>query len=299
MNNNKKNDLLVSIIIPNYNGLSLLDQNLTAVLAAMRKGDELIIIDDASSDQSVAYLIKKFKINQNTDQTQFKKNILYETNFVSKTSNVKIKLLIHQQNQRFAQSCNHGAVLASNPLIFLLNNDVRPQLDIFKFLIPYFQPNSFQFDQNTFAVSCLEIEENLDNLKGGKNHLWFEKGLFQHCRSKNFQSGETAWASGGSALFDRQKWLKLAGFKLNYRPAYWEDIDLSYRARKKGWKIFFEEKAVVYHNHQSTNIDEFGEDKIKNISWQNADKFSWNNGNIWQKIAFLIWRPYWWWKRSI
>jgi glycosyltransferase involved in cell wall biosynthesis len=42
----------VSVVIPNYNGKHLLEKHLPSVLSSMRSGDELLIIDDASTDDS-------------------------------------------------------------------------------------------------------------------------------------------------------------------------------------------------------------------------------------------------------
>ena len=102
---------------------------------------------------------------------------------------------------------------------------------------------------NSYIENCLEIENSLEDadaakkntntakqtknagstkqtintlstkqIKGGKNKLWFEKGIFCHSKADNFKSGETAWACGGSAMFDKKKWLKLGGFNKIYYP---------------------------------------------------------------------------------
>ncbi|MGD9129808.1 MAG: glycosyltransferase [Candidatus Woesebacteria bacterium] len=284
---NKTNQHSVSTVIPNFNGLKLMQKNLPAVLRALRDGDELIIVDDASTDESVKWLKEKFNCKK------AKKDQVFHGFHKTKTKKIKIKLLINQKNLRFAETCNRGVKNSKHNFIFLLNNDVSPEKDILSYLLAHFTRKKDQM----FAATCLQIENNLGGIKGGKNLLWFEKGLFFHSRAKEFKSGTTAWASGGSSLFDKEKWLQLKGFDPGYKPAYWEDIDLSYRARKKGWQVLFEEKAVVEHNHQSTNIDVFGKDRIKKISWKASDRFTLKNGHFWQKLAFFLWRPYWWWKR--
>jgi GT2 family glycosyltransferase len=85
----------------------------------------------------------------------------------------------------------------------------------------------------------------------------------------------------------------LKGFDRRYYPAYWEDVDLSYQAKKRAYIVLFEPKAQVDHNHESTNQTVFGAATIRKISWRNAKKFTWKNGDIWQKISFLLWQPYW------
>jgi GT2 family glycosyltransferase len=149
-----------------------------------------------------------------------------------------------------------------------------------------------------FAVGCHEIEQNQGGISGGKNKLWFEKGIFMHARASDFSSGETAWASGGSALFDKAKWLYLGGFDPNFYPAYWEDVDLSYRAKKNNWLVWFESLAVVDHNHESTNSAVFNKTELNAVSWKNGIYFTKKHANFWQKLQFKFWQPYWSWQRN-
>jgi len=116
--------------------------------------------------------------------------------------------------------------------------------------------------------------------------------MFIHSRASKLDSGETAWASGGSALFDLEKWKELGGFDIAFYPAYWEDIDLSMRARKKGWNILFCENAVVDHRHETTNASVFGQKKIDIMSWKNAYLFAWRHMTATQWLQHLIWLPY-------
>ncbi len=281
----------VSVIIPTFNGLSLLKKNVPAVLSALRSGDELIIVDDASTDNTVSWFKEKFHAKKWSYKIKSQKFQTLVGRFTSSAKNCRTTLLLNKKNLRFARSCNRGVLLAKQQLIFLLNNDVSPQKDVISYLLPHFE------DTSVFAVAPLEIENNLGGIKGGKNHLWFEKGLFMHRRSDEFTTGETAWVSGGSGLFDKEKWLKLGGFDAAFFPAYWEDIDLSFRARKRGWKTLFEEKAIVYHNHESTNQDVFGKKRIESISWKNSQLFAKKNSNSIQKVLYYFWYPYWWLKR--
>jgi len=77
-----------------------------------------------------------------------------------------------------------------------------------------------------------------------------------------------------------------------YKPAYWEDIDLCWRARKKGWKILFEPKSIVYHKHETTNIRELGKRKMEVAAYKNQILFVWKNIRSWQLLQHFIWLPY-------
>lgn len=272
----------ISVVIPSYKGVHLYEKNLQAVLDCMRSGDELIVVDDASGpeDDTIAWFEKKFQIKKQ----QF--NDFAADYYLGKYKNLSIVLLVNQTNQRFGASSNRGFAVAQNGLVFLINNDVAPYKDCLQHLVPHFD------NPQVFAVGCLEHETHLGEI-GGRNKLWFERGMFLHSRYHDMSVGETAWASGGSAMFRKSIFQEIGGFDKLYYPAYWEDIDLSFQARKRGYLVLFEPKAQVDHNHETTNKSVFGEKKMRDMSWNNAKKFTWKNANFWQKISFLLWQPYW------
>jgi GT2 family glycosyltransferase len=71
--------------------------------------------------------------------------------------------------------------------------------------------------------------------------------------------------------------MKLGGMdeKL-FTPYYWEDLDLSYRAMKRGFRLLWEPKAVVNHNHEST-ISKLSKRKVLRIQERNELLFIWKN----------------------
>ncbi len=280
----------VSVVIPTYNGQTLLQKNLPSVLKALKNGDEVVIVDDSSSDLTLPWLDEQFKTRQQTYKIQGKKRKVRLGHFQIGKKKIRILVLQNSRNLRFARSVNRGVQAAKFSLIFLLNNDVVPHQDCLDHLLPYFA------DPAVFGVAPLEIEQAEGGMFGGKNVLEFKRGMYIHRRAQEFHSGSTAWVSGGSGLFDRTKWLQLGGFDPDFSPAYWEDIDLSFRARLKGWKVLFEEKAVVDHNHESTNLSVFGQQQIQRMSWKNAKLFTQKHVSGIRKFQYWLWKPYWWWK---
>ncbi len=277
----------ISIVIPTCNGQHLFQKFLPSVLKMMRDQDELVIVDDASSDGTSQWLQKGFSL-----QRQMKTGVkgeLFQGFMKIGRRKLIISLLRNDKNWRFAVSCNRGVSLASRDYVLLLNNDVRPTTDLLDYLLPYFA------NPDVFAVGCLEYEGvDQSAQKGGKNELYFNRGLYHHRRATNFESGNTAWVSGGSGLFDKKKWSFLGGFDEKFQPAYWEDVDLSYRARQQGWQVLFESRAIVFHQHESTNKTELGALQMQLASWQNGQYFSQKHVRGWRKLQNLFWRPYWW-----
>lgn len=290
----------VSAVIPNYNGKSLLQRFLPSVLNCLKTGDELIIVDDNSTDESVKYLVRNFGLTltkkavlptqvskEYYPQAGSFKHKLYTKKIMVGKNTVTIYLVALEKNMRFAAAVNSGVLFANTDYIFLLNSDVKPTKTVRNALLQEFA------DPLVFGVGCLEYENDSSGKKSGKNKLWFEKGMFLHGKADNISSGPTAWVSGGSGMFDKQKWVYLNGFDQLFYPAYWEDLDLSYRARLNGWKVLFNQNAVVYHVHESTNKDIFGNQKIMEMSWKSLKKFVEKNATLWQLIQYYIFKPYW------
>ena len=87
----------------------------------------------------------------------------------------------------------------------------------------------------------------------------------------------TFWISGGSGVFRREMWMKLKGMdEVLFPPFYWEDVDLSYRALKRGWRLLWEPKAAVEHEHESTNKI-FNKKYKSRIQERNQLLFIWKN----------------------
>lgn len=260
----------ISIIIPTYRGMHLLEKNLPTVLKCMEAYDELLVIDDASHDGTEEWF-KSWK--QST---------------IKKIQNAPtIRYIQNISNLRFAASVNKAVMQAEHTYIFLLNNDVSPKKDVLSILWNFWQ--SQEDPDQIFAIGCKEVE---DEVIGGRNQLWFERGMFIHSRHPEMVSGLTAWASGGSALFDKHKWLELGGFDRQYYPAYWEDIDISFRAQQQGWITYFCNDAIVNHHHETTNQSVFGQQQIALMSWKNAYLFGWSHMNRSQWISHLLWMMY-------
>ena len=250
--------MLVSIVIPNYNGLEVLKKHLPAVLKCMRKDDELIVVDDASKDDSAVFL---------------------------KSTYPQVKVIEHTLNKRFGQTCNDGIAEAKNELVLLLNNDVAPDPELLKHLLPHFD------DPKIAAVGC--CEHNSAGVLSGKSIASFTRGMFIHDRATKQTSGYTMWSTAGSMMVRKAIWEQLGGMDHAFRPAYFEDIDLGYRMWKAGFLVRFEAKAKVFHDHETTNITAFGNEHIQVMSYKNGFIFMWKNVTDFSVfLQHICWLPY-------
>lgn len=235
----------ISIVIPNYNGEELLKKNLPKVLEVAKKTTaEVIIVDDGSTDSSVRV-----------------------------AESLEVKVFKNLKNSGFSTTVNKGVESSKGDVIVLLNTDVYPEKD-------FLAPLSTDFkDKNVFAVGFLDkSKENGKLVLRGRGIGKWQKGFLVHSKG-DVRKSNTLWASGGAAAFRKSIWEKLGGLDELYSPFYWEDIDISYRALKSGYKIIFDTKCAVYHDHKKGAIKTYySEFDIKTIAYKNQFIFAWKNG---------------------
>ncbi|MEK7580970.1 MAG: glycosyltransferase family 2 protein [Patescibacteria group bacterium] len=252
----------ISVVIPNYNGRDILTKTLPYVIKNC-PNSEIIVVDDASSDDSVTLLHKKFK---------------------------KVRVVRLKKNKGFANAANSGILTATNKLVLLLNSDVAPRNGFLNPALKYFNESK----NKVFAVGLCDFShENGRIVKKGRGGIYFKQGFLLHYPAV-IERGATLWTSGGSSLINREIFLKLGGFDTLFKPFYWEDIDLGWRAWKQGYKCFFEPLSIVDHYHeQGSIIKEKSKLSIKTASYKNQILFFWKNvEDTYFVIMHLILFPY-------
>jgi GT2 family glycosyltransferase len=99
-------------------------------------------------------------------------------------------------------------------------------------------------------------------------------------------------AGGGCAAFRRTYFAELNGFDPLFRPGYFEDVDLSYRAWMRGWRIIFEPNSVIYHREGATLQDRSRETRFRTLLARNQVLFTLKNVGGWLfVIGFLALAP--------
>ncbi len=232
---------MISVIIPAYKKTDQLVENLSVNLPFLQ-GCEVIIVNDDPS-QSIISQLKQFQ---------------------------GIHLLENAKNLGFAGAVNSGIKAAKGEFILLLNSDVRLKDNSYKNALPYFQKNP-----KLFAVSFAQIEQHGEIV--GKNRIQWVQGMFVHSQAPDMLPGITAWAEGGAAMFDVNKMKELHYFDEVFSPFYWEDIDISYRAWKRGYEVLFAPEIQVEHHHESTIGAYFRKQEVKKIAYRNQLLFIWKN----------------------
>jgi GT2 family glycosyltransferase len=198
-----------------------------------------------------------------------------------------LTLIRNETNRGFGETCNRGFEIASYPFVFLLNNDVEVAQDSIAPLVDNFG------DESVFAVHCRVFELSSGQECGTGKLGSFARGFIRVHRSYvprpaniNDQEHEnhgahgsgsplySMFAGGGSAMFNREKFIEIGGFEPLLSPFYWEDVELSYRSWKRGYTVIYEPRSVTHHRVSST-ISKLDRRNVRIVEQRNRLIYHW------------------------
>jgi GT2 family glycosyltransferase len=248
-----------SVVIPNWNGRDLLAKYLPYLEQALaaNPANEIVVVDNGSTDGSAEFVRQNFP---------------------------RVKLLALEKNLGFGGGSNAGFRAAENDIVVLLNSDMRVEPDFLAPLLAGFT------DEKVFAVSCQIFLTDPDRIREetGLTQGWWETGALRVRHRIDPAISDLYpcfYGGGGSCAFDRRKFLELGGFDSLLAPFYLEDTDLGYMAWKRGWKVLYQPKSVVYHEHRGTIGKRFTENQIQAVLKKNFILFCWKNIHQWGKLV--------------
>ena len=248
-----------SVVIPNWNGRDLLEKYLPSVIEALagNPANEIIVVDNGSTDGSAEFV---------------------------RTAFPHVKVVALRENLGFGGGSNAGFLAARNDIVVLLNSDMRVAPDFLGPLLAGFD------DPDVFAVSCqiFFTDPNKVREESGLTQGWWQDGGLRVRHRIDDQVDELFpcfYGGGGSCAFDREKFLELGGFDPLLHPFYLEDTDLGYMAWKRGWKVLYQPRSVVYHEHRGTIGKRFSERQIQAVLKKNFVLFCWKNIHEWPRLA--------------
>jgi len=254
-------ELSISVVIPNYNGQELLENNLPSVYSALQYSGisdfEIIIPDDASIDNSVHFI---------------------------KSNYPEIILVENKTNKGFAGNTNTGIKQAQKDLVLILNSDVKLTDQYFSQLLKYF------YTPDTFGVTGRIVGLSSDTIQDGAK---YPKYFFSNIAAttnyicKTQSSLYSLFLTGANALIDRKKIIELGGFNELFNPYYGEDLDLGLRAWRLGYKCYYEHSAICRHPNSAT-IKKEPPEKIKIISSRNKMYLHFIHLDSFEQIFYLL-----------
>lgn len=236
----------VSFVIPNWNGSGVITDCLTSIKKQSVKPHEIIVVDNGSTDDSAKIIKSKFP---------------------------NVKLIQLEKNIGFAGGVNVGIKEAKGDYVFLLNNDAELEKDTLKHLL------KTVIDKDADITQCVILTNNgkLIDSVGDEYSIWglpFPGMRNQPSSNVPKKDKEIFSASGGASLYKKSLFDNVGYFDEDFF-AYYEDVDLSIRAKLVGKKVFLSSKAVVNHkmNYTSKKVPGFGREMaIKNslyLYWKN------------------------------
>lgn len=243
----------VSLLILNYNGKDLLEECLPSIIDAASNSHhdcEVMVVDNQSHDESIDTVRKVFP---------------------------KAKTHICKEN-RCLSSFNEVATHCGSDILILMNNDVKAEPDFIDPLIgPFLEeeedlfmtsPHCLLFDRKTYEGTL-----SVPRIRWG---IFGTEKISPNWEKRYEGSGYTI-SSGVCLAVDREKFLSLEGYDSLYLPGTLEDLDLCYRAWKRGWRCLYVPESVVYHKSQATFKSVYCDREIRKIVSRNTFLFMWKN----------------------
>lgn len=210
----------VSVVIVNYNGAQFLERCLASLAAQTHRAFEIVIVDNASTDDSCALVEKNFP---------------------------QVKLVQSSTNVGFAAGNNLGIRAARGNLIATLNTDTCVEHDYLEKLCAPMADDRV----GTCAPLMLEMEhpDIVDAAGIRVDAFGYAWNIGAGQAARNFAvAGQVYGACAGAALYRRALLDEIGSFDDDYFGFY-EDADLAWRAHRAGWQTAFVPDARVYHQH--------------------------------------------------
>ncbi|WP_028786784.1 glycosyltransferase family 2 protein [Terrimonas ferruginea] len=250
---------LVAVVILNWNGRRHLEQFLPSVMAASYGNQRVIVADNGSTDDSIAFLRERYPA---------------------------IRIIELGRNYGFAGGYNRALKQVDAPYYILLNSDVEVTPGWIEPMVQLLESDQQigACQPKLRAYHHPELFEYAGAAGGWLDRYGypFARGrIFDICEVDRGQYDKTVpvfWASG-AALFIRSAVFHSAGGFDEYFFAHQEEIDLCWRVQLAGHRVFACPASVVYHvgggtlprgNSRKTYLN-FRNNRImlsKNLSWQ-------------------------------
>jgi GT2 family glycosyltransferase len=217
-------DPLISVVIVTWNGREYLDACLTAVAAQVGVRTETILVDNASTDGTVAYVRERFP---------------------------SVRVVALSENRGFAGGNNAGVREARGRFVALLNNDTVPEPTWLQQLARGVDEGS-RFALVTSRIVYMHDPGLIDS---AGDSLLSTGGAFKRHHGASVdvarESTEVFGVCGAACLMPKTVFDELGGFDEDFFASH-EDVDLSYRARLLGYRCRYVADAVVRHHGSAT-----------------------------------------------
>lgn len=261
-------DIELSIIIINWNTAHLLKQTIESVYEnALGVSNEIIVVDNASSDNSVELLLNQFR---------------------------DVKLIANKENIGFSRAANIGLCHASGKFILVGHADIRFMPAAIERMVSFLSSHSQagivganllypDGSYNSCSIRAYSSRRLLidffffslrDVLKYfdrayDKLHTLRESYFWNHTRT---QESDMVW--NACMMFKRDILTKIHGFSDDFF-VWFADVDFCYRAKKAGWESYYLADAkVIHYERKSEDFIRLGSVQYKLDSYYVQDEMN-------------------------
>ena len=216
-----------SIIIPIWNGREYLAECLDALLAQDYPDFEAIAVDNASTDGSADFIEERYP---------------------------RVQVIRNETNLGFAGGCNVGLRAAAGDILVLLNQDTAVGTGWLYVLIKTLRSDpkiGIVGAKALYPNGVLQHAGGYVNLRGEGKHFGHgedDLGQFDELRDVDY-------VTGASLGIKREAHEIVGELDDGFSPAYYEDVDWCFRARKRGFRVVYTPEARLIHKEASVASD--------------------------------------------
>ncbi len=216
---------LFSIVIPNWNGLKFLETCLDALRRQTYPAVEVILVDNASSDGSQAFVRERFP---------------------------EAHLVELPENRGFTGACNAGMMAARGSVIALLNNDTEADANWAAAVMDAFA----RHPEAGMVASKMLLFDKRDHIHTTGDFFTVDgrpgnRGVWQRDEGQYEREEYVFSACGGSSAYRKAMLDQIGLLDEDYFFSL-EDVDLGWRAQLTGWRCLYTPSAIVYHHLSAT-----------------------------------------------
>lgn len=231
----------VSVVIPNFNGISFIEACLLSLRRQTYPGFETIVVDNGSTDGSCELVEERFP---------------------------EVRLVALPENLGFCRAVNEGILASDSPYVILLNNDTEAEPDFVRELLIDIKRRKRAF---SCAAKMLNMYQRdlIDDAGNYYNALGWAFAAGKGQDEKKYDRPRRIFASCGGAVIYRREFLNVTGLFDEEHFAYLEDMDIAYRANILGYQNWFCPGARVYHAGSGTSGSRYNLFKVRYSSRNN------------------------------
>lgn len=255
---------MISVIIPNWNGVKLLPVCLDALRHQTLQNLEIIVVDNGSTDGSVQFIAREYP---------------------------EVRLITLPKNRGFAPAVNEGIRAARGETIVLLNNDTEADAHWLEEIA-----RAFRDHPDAGMVACkLRLFDRRDHLHSAGDFCRVDgipgnRGVWeQDCGQ--YDDGRDIFGAQGAAAAYRKAMLDEIGLLDEDLGSYIEDVDLAWRARLAGYACAYAPRAIVYHMVSATGGGPIASYFVgRNLIFVLAKNYP---AGLWKKYRWDVLRAQW------